>query len=92
VVEWLWQKGTAENPIVFTSVLSEEVDLDETDMGLWGGVVVLGYAPISADAVPANIEGVPVNDGFGLYGGNESTRQLRCIELCINQTRRNFIG
>src|SRR6056300_458105 len=62
-------EGTAENPIVFTSVLSEETDLDETDMGLWGGIVVLGYAPISADAVPANIEGVPVNDGFGLYGG-----------------------
>lgn len=62
-------EGTAEHPIVFTSVLGEETDLDETDMGLWGGIVVLGYAPISADAVPANIEGVPVNDGFGLYGG-----------------------
>lgn len=63
-------EGTAENPIVFTSVLDGETTLDETDMGLWGGIVVLGYAPISADAVPANIEGVPVNDGFGLYGGS----------------------
>jgi len=61
--------GTAENPIVFTSVLGGETTLDETDMGLWGGIVVLGYAPISADAVPANIEGIPVNESFGLYGG-----------------------
>ena len=64
-------EGTAEHPIVFTSVLSEEVDLDVSDAGLWGGVVILGNAPISADAEEANIEGVPVNDEFGLYGGED---------------------
>ena len=63
--------GTAENPIVFTSIYDTGDNLDESDQGLWGGIVVLGYAPISADATPANIEGVPVNDEFGLYGGND---------------------
>ena len=64
-------QGTAEAPIVFTSVYDNGDNLDETDMGLWGGIVILGNAPISADATPANIEGVPVNEGFGLYGGDD---------------------
>lgn len=51
--------GTPLIPITFTSVLDGEADLDESDMGLWGGVVILGYGPISADAVPGNIEGIP---------------------------------
>lgn len=66
-------EGTESCPIIFTSVLSEEVTLDETDMGLWGGIVILGNAPISADASPANIEGVPVNEDYGLYGGDDQT-------------------
>lgn len=65
-------EGTQDSPIIFSSVLAEDVELDETDMGLWGGIVVLGYAPISADAIPANIEGIPVNESFGLYGGNDA--------------------
>ena len=63
--------GTAENPIVFTSIYDAGNNLDESDMGLWGGIVVLGYAPISADAVPAQIEGIPVNETFGAYGGTD---------------------
>ena len=64
--------GTADAPIVFTSVY-DQGQLDESDQGLWGGIVVLGYAPISADATPANIEGVPVNEGWGLYGGEDAS-------------------
>jgi hypothetical protein len=64
-------QGTVDSPIVFTSIYDTGDNLDETDMGLWGGIVILGNAPISADAVPANIEGVPVNDEFGLYGGTD---------------------
>ena len=64
-------EGTESCPIIFTSVLSEQVTLDETDMGLWGGIVILGNAPISADVSPANIEGVPVNEDYGLYGGDD---------------------
>ena len=64
-------QGTVDSPIVFTSIYDTGDNLDETDQGLWGGIVVLGNAPISADATPANIEGVPVNDEFGLYGGTD---------------------
>ena len=65
-------EGTPEEPIIFTSVLSEETDLDVSDAGLWGGVIILGNAPISADATYDNIEGIPANDEFGLYGGTDS--------------------
>lgn len=64
--------GTPEDPIIFTSALAATQNLDETDNGLWGGIVILGYAPISADASPALIEGIPANETYGLYGGSNS--------------------
>lgn len=73
--------GTASNPIIFTSILDNiqpgqltGTNLNEADQGLWGGVVVLGYAPISAadgDDL-AQIEGFPVTDAFGAYGGSDA--------------------
>jgi hypothetical protein len=72
--------GTATEPIIFTSILDNiqageltGTNLSETDQGLWGGIVVLGYAPISAadgDNV-AQIEGFPVTDQFGAFGGSD---------------------
>ena len=69
-------EGTAQKPIVFTSELdnigvgqSMGTSLDETDRGLWGGVIILGKAPISADAEAVQIEGIPADEAFGKYGG-----------------------
>jgi len=41
--------------------------------GLWGGLLVLGNAPCSfeGDVDEAQIEGIPADDTFGLYGGND---------------------
>lgn len=71
-------QGTANAPIIFTSILDEitvgEVDSpnlsDDVD-GLWGGIIVLGNAPISVanDNETANIEGIPATDANGIYGG-----------------------
>lgn len=76
-------KGTASEPIIFTSELDELTNnhanypgfanLDETMKGLWGGVLILGKAPISADASEMQIEGIPASDVNGLYGGNDAT-------------------
>lgn len=72
--------GTAASPIIFTSVLDNiqpgqltGTNLDETDQGLWGGLLVLGYAPVSAENgdVLAQIEGIPASDAFGAYGGSD---------------------
>lgn len=72
--------GTADRPIVFTSSQDNikvgetaGTNLDEADNGLWGGVLVLGNAPVSlsGDVTENQIEGIPASDSFGLYGGND---------------------
>ena len=72
--------GTAESPIVFTSVEDNiavgqkaGTNLGELDQGLWGGVLILGYAPGSfrGDVKEVQIEGIPAGDTFGLYGGDD---------------------
>jgi hypothetical protein len=76
----LMAEGTADAPIIFTSVADEimpgEVaspNLDPTLNGLWGGLLILGNAPISADASAVQIEGIPPSDQNGLYGGDNPT-------------------
>lgn len=73
--------GTADEPIIFTSELDnielgEKVgsNLSKTDNEKWGGVIILGSAPISAENgdTEANIEGIPANSGVGVYGGSNA--------------------
>lgn len=73
-------EGTASQPIIFTSIADEIMpgeiaspNLDATLNGLWGGVIVLGNATISADAASVQIEGIPASDQNGLYGGSDDT-------------------
>lgn len=75
----LMAEGTATQPIIFTSIADEiepgqiaSPNLDPSLNGLWGGVIVLGKAPINADAASIQIEGVPPSDSNGLYGGTDA--------------------
>lgn len=75
--------GSSTLPIIFTSVADEitpeqvvngnfiSPNLDPNTAGLWGGLIILGRAPISASANEIQIEGIPTTDANGLYGGNE---------------------
>lgn len=83
-------EGTAAAPIIFTTVGDEitvadiaagnfaSPNLDPTANGLWGGLIVLGKAPISAsndnneDISEVQIEGIPTSDANGLYGGSDA--------------------
>ena len=74
--------GTSTSPIIFTSIndniaigQTAGTNLNETNSGLWGGLIVLGDAPcsFSGDVETLQIEGVPADDTFGLYGGNNPT-------------------
>lgn len=84
----LMAEGTAALPIIFTSVADEitpadvaagnyqSPNLDPNINGLWGGVLVLGKARISAsnsngDLSEVQIEGIPTSDPNGLYGGSD---------------------
>jgi len=78
----LMAEGTADAPIIFTSIADEIIpgqivspNLDPDLNGLWGGVLVLGSARISAsnddgDVSEVQIEGIPTSDPNGLYGGD----------------------
>lgn len=83
----LMAEGTASAPIIFTSVADEltpddvasgnfaSPNLDPDINGLWGGLIVLGNARISAsndagDVSQVQIEGIPTSDPNGLYGGD----------------------
>ena len=75
----IFANGTADAPIIMTSVadnLDGNLDPSSPDtQGLWGGLLVLGNAPCSfeGDVVEAQIEGIPADDTFGLYGGNDAS-------------------
>ena len=97
----LMAEGTADKPIIFTSVADElsiedinagnfeSPNLDPDVSGLWGGVIVLGRAPISAsnssgDVNEIQIEGIPTSDANGLYGGNsegDNSGSLKYISI-----------
>ena len=84
-------EGTPAKPIIFTSI-ADEIQPGQvaspnlpTDMnGLWGGLIVLGNAPISASAPSVQIEGIPVSDQNGLYGGsdpNDNSGVIRYVSI-----------
>lgn len=73
--------GTAASPIIFTSVLdnieigqTSGTNLDETDNGKWGGLIMLGEAPVSTGDgdTEGQIEGIPATEAYGAYGGSNS--------------------
>ena len=74
--------GTASSPIIFTST-SDNINCGEiagtnlgpNNRGLWGGLLILGNAPcsFSGDVAESQIEGIPADDTFGLYGGTDAT-------------------
>lgn len=77
----LMAEGTAAAPIIFTAFADNLTPADiiagnfgspnlASDLnGQWGGVIILGKAPISASAAEVQIEGIPTSDADGLYGG-----------------------
>lgn len=85
--------GTAALPIIFTST-NDPIDpadvaagnyasaTNPAQTGLWGGIIILGKAPITAktedasgtetsDLAELQIEGIPSSDENGLYGGDD---------------------
>ncbi len=74
----IFANGTSEAPIIFTSAADGITPGNVTgtlgvdDQELWGGLIILGRAPISADAETALIEGLPADEAFGIYGGSDA--------------------
>ena len=68
----IFAEGTADRPIIFTSVNDDlQGSLDYTDRGEWAGIVMLGRAPTNNGGDKA-VEGVnEIDEARALYGGDE---------------------
>lgn len=69
--------GTADNPIIFTALaddIARTDDLPINSRANWGGVIVLGRAPINHADSRTLIEGLPSNEteSRGNYGGDDA--------------------
>ncbi|MBO6752410.1 MAG: hypothetical protein JJ903_04945 [Spongiibacter sp.] len=62
----LTARGTADAPIVFTSAQAA----GQRQAGDWGGLVLLGNAPVNSGE--AQIEGLPMDDRRGRFGGGDT--------------------
>lgn len=93
--------GMANAPIIFTSVLDNiepgqlsGTNLTEDDRGLWGGLIILGEASISAadGDVLSQLEGIPTSDTFGQFGGNDPTDNSGSIQYLSIRHGGSLIG
>ncbi|GAB5557791.1 MAG: hypothetical protein SchgKO_20040 [Schleiferiaceae bacterium] len=77
-------EGTAAMPIIMTSEsdqtrrnadgdLENGGNLPANVSGLWGGLIVLGNADITAATETRAIEGIPTSETRGLYGGSDDS-------------------
>ena len=70
----IFAEGTSDEPIILTAELDdfEEGNLLPTDNTQWGGLVVLGDAPVEKDGATTNIqiEGIDSGEPRGIYGGS----------------------
>ena len=80
--------GTAEQPVVFTAKQEVLGNVEGNDRGLWGGLVINGYAPIND--CPEGAEGGTdactkegeANSGlFGGSNGNDNSGVLRYVSV-----------
>jgi hypothetical protein len=78
----LFARGQETAPIVFTSNQPE----GSRAAGDWGGVVMLGSAPVNK--ADAQIEGVPHGDARGAFGGSDPSSSCGMMEF----TRIEFAG
>ena len=83
----IFARGTASAPIIFTAEsddVNDPDDLTKDDRGLWGGVIVLGNTTINVAGGQEQIEGIPVTEPRGLYGGNndeDNSGQLSYVSI-----------
>ena len=80
--------GTAEQPIVLTAKAEVTGNLEDSDRGLWGGLVINGYAPIND--CPEGVAGGTAQctkegeANSGLFGGanaNDNSGTLRYVSV-----------
>jgi hypothetical protein len=63
-------RGTSSDPIIFTVEGDDlEGSVPADAQGLWGGLIILGNAPLNLSNGESHIEGIPLTEPRGVYGG-----------------------
>ena len=81
--------GTKDNPIIFTSVNDDVNDPDDMPWNTtneWGGIAILGNAPINVTGGEDVFEAIPAGDDqeLGKYGGddeNDSSGRMEYVSI-----------
>jgi hypothetical protein len=72
-------EGTADNPIVFTSEFNKEGASQEPTYGDWGGIILLGNAPINVPGGTASIEGP--GDSYGGSDPEDNSGIMKYVRI-----------
>jgi hypothetical protein len=72
-------QGTKENPIVFTSEFTKPGASRQPTYGDWGGIIVLGNAPINVPGGTAAIEGP--GDIYGGTNSDDNSGVMRYVRI-----------
>ena len=94
-------KGTAEKPIIFTAI-NDNLDtangvkssLNNSDVGLWGGIIILGDAPVSLSNGDSETfyVGLDPSSKNSFYGGTNSNDNSGALEYVSIRHGGVFIG
>lgn len=78
-------EGTQTNPIIFTVEGDDLIGSVPVEArGLWGGLIVLGNATINTESGEDMIEGIPISEPRGIYGGfddDDNSGILRYVSI-----------
>ncbi len=78
-------EGTADDPIIFTAESDDLIlSVDKEKRGLWGGLIILGNAPINLRGGEAAIEGIPFAEPRSVFGGpdeNDDSGILKYVSI-----------
>lgn len=78
-------EGTVSEPIIFTVEGDDlEGSIPLASRGLWGGLIILGHAPVNTSTGEDMIEGIPLSEPRGVYGGfdeDDNSGILRYVSI-----------
>lgn len=78
-------EGTPDEPIIFTAESDElNSEIPSYSRGLWGGLIILGNAPVNLQGGEGYIEGIPMAEPRAYYGGpdeNDDSGILKYVSI-----------
>lgn len=93
---YIHAEGTAEMPIIMTGEnddLANPVDVPAHEVGLWGGLIILGKACLNSAPGESAIEGIPTSEERGQYGavGDSVGNTWMLTEACDDEDNSGVI-